>query len=175
MSVQVVAADVSSADLARQEVERLARKLWDQRSGLQFDVPTAQIDEAIQTAVEAPESTVFITDSGDNTTAGAAGDGTLVLQRLLAHEVPDAVLAGVVDPHAVAACVEAGVDAKVTLALGGKLDNVFSEPLEITGTVQFVAPEPAGDSRRRPVVVKVGTVAARDPQHPPVLHGASGF
>ena len=59
---------------------------------------------------------------------------------------------------AVAACVEAGVDAEVTLALGGKLDNVFSEPLEITGTVQFVAPEPAGDSRRRPVVVKVGTV-----------------
>ena len=158
MSVQVVAADVSNADLARQEVERLARMLWDQRSGLQFDVPTAQIDEAIQTAVEAPESTVFITDSGDNTTAGAAGDGTLVLQRLLAHEVPDAVLAGVVDPPAVAACVEAGVDAKVTLALGGKLDNVFSEPLEITGTVQFVAPEPADGTRRRPVVVKVGNV-----------------
>ena len=158
MSVQVVAEDVSSLDLARQEVERLAQKLWDERSGLQFDVPTAQIDDAIQTAVDAPESTVFITDSGDNTTAGAAGDGTLVLERLLAHEVPDAVVAGVVDPEAVAVCVEAGVSAKVTLALGGKLDNVFSKPLEVTGTVQFIAPEPASDSKRRPVVLNVENV-----------------
>jgi len=158
MSVQVVAEDASSAALARQEVKRLAQMLWDERSGLKFDVPTAQIDDAIQTALDAPESTVFITDSGDNTTAGAAGDGTLVLERLLAHEVPDAVMAGVVDPEAVAVCVEAGVGAKVTLALGGKLDNVFSKPLEVTGTVQFIAPEPAGDSKRRPVVLEVENV-----------------
>jgi microcystin degradation protein MlrC len=158
MSVQVVAADASTAALARAEVERLARQLWDARAELQFDVPTAEIDEAIQTALAAPESTVFITDSGDNTTAGAAGDGTLVLERLLAHDVPDAVLAGVVDPEAVAACVEAGVGGEVTLALGGKLDRIFSRPLDVTGTVRFIAPEPSPDSKRRPVVVEVGGV-----------------
>lgn len=158
MSVQVVAADSSTADLAREEARRLAQQVWEARSGLQFDVPTADIDAAIETARAAPEKTVFITDSGDNTTAGAAGDSTLVLARLLAHDVPDAVLAGVVDPEAVAACVAAGVGEEVTLLLGGKLDNVFSEPLEVSGTVRFVAPEPEGDSHQRPVVVQVGGV-----------------
>jgi len=155
MSVQVVAQDASYTERAQGEVVALASELWKRHSELQFDVPTDDIDGAIQTAQEAPEPTVFITDSGDNTTAGAAGDATLVLERLLAQRVENAVVAGIVDPEAVETCVRAGVGAPVEVTIGGKIDAVFSRPLTIHGNVRFIAPEPAEGSRRRPVVLQV--------------------
>jgi len=134
MSVQVVAENDEYFPEALVQAEKLAQAIWEQRFNLNFDVPTASIDEAISMALE-KDSTVFITDSGDNVTAGAAGDGTLVLERLLAHGVEDAVLAGIVDPEAVELCLEAGVGTEVQFAVGGKIDNVFCKPLPIQGTV----------------------------------------
>lgn len=161
MSVQVVAEDSAHLPRARAEARRLAGEIWASRHELAFDVPTDDIDGAIESALAAPESTVFITDSGDNTTAGAAGDGTLVLERLLAHEVEDAVLAGIVDPEAVEAAEQAGVGGVLDMMVGGKLDTVFSRPLHISGTVRFVtppAPENQRPGARRPAVVGVGGV-----------------
>ncbi|MDF1573865.1 MAG: M81 family metallopeptidase [Bacteroidales bacterium] len=135
MSVQVVAQDARYMPMARKQAEALANSIWDQRENLRFDVETATIDKAIQFALESTDSTVFITDSGDNVTAGAAGDGTLVLERLLAHRVSSAVLAGIVDPEAVEHCVKAGVGTEVELNVGGKIDYVYSKPLFISGTV----------------------------------------
>ena len=74
MSVQVVARDAAYLEMAQEQATLLAEDIWDQRRNLQFDVETATIDEAIQMALESQDSTVFITDSGDNITAGAAGD-----------------------------------------------------------------------------------------------------
>ncbi len=142
MSVQVVARDKQHFPLAQEQATLLADAIWEQREKLRFDVPTATIDQAIETALDAPESTVFITDSGDNITAGAAGDGTLVLERLLAYRVPDAVLAGIVDPEAVEQCAAAGVGAEVLLIVGGKIDSVYSKPLAITGTVKRLGNAP---------------------------------
>ena len=135
MSVQVVAQAPEYSSRAREQAEALSRDIWDQRTNLQFDVETASIDEAIQMALKSQDSTVFITDSGDNVTAGAAGDGTLVLERLLAQGVGDAVLAGIYDPEAVELCVEAGVGAEVQLEVGGKIDYVYCKPISISGTV----------------------------------------
>jgi len=134
MSVQVVAEDEEHYTEAKQEAQKLASAIWEARFQLDFDVPTASLDEAISMAQEA-DSTVFITDSGDNVTAGAAGDGTLVLERLLAHQVQDAILAGIVDPEAVEKCVELGPGAELSLSVGGKIDHVFSQPLPIGGKV----------------------------------------
>ena len=120
-------------------------------------MPVDNIDGAIRKALET-ENTVFITDSGDNTTGGAAGDGTYVLERLLAHRVKDAVLGGIVDPEAVAAYEQAGIGAIVTLKIGGKMDNVFSRPYEITGEVLFLTPEAERDTYKRAAVVQVDGV-----------------
>ncbi len=163
MSVQVVAGDEQHRERAESEARRLATELWQRRAELEFDVPTAYLDAAIETALSAPESTVFITDSGDNTTAGAAGDGTLVLERLLARGVEDAVVAGIVDPEAVAACEQAGVGSRVDLTIGGKLDTVFGSPLRISGIVRHVTASEEmeatpGRLAVRPAVVDLGGI-----------------
>jgi microcystin degradation protein MlrC len=158
MSVQVIARDSSFLDLARAELLRLASEIWSERTQLDFDVPAMDIDAAIETALSRTDSTVFITDSGDNTTAGAAGDVTYVLERLLSHGVPDAVFGGVVDPEAVLACENAGIGAEVELIIGGKIDTIFGKPLKIKGEIKFITPEEQRDTNKRAAVVKVDNV-----------------
>jgi microcystin degradation protein MlrC len=138
MSVQVVAKDISSLEKARNEAKNLANEIWNHRTDLKFDVLVSELDEAIKMAQSAKESTVFITDSGDNTTAGAAGDNPLVLSRLLANKVKDAVVAGIVDPEAVLACEKAGTGAEIEMYIGGKRDTLFGKPFKIRGTVKSV-------------------------------------
>ena len=157
MSVQVVAQDAQYLLKASEQAEELANAIWEQRNNLQFDVETASIDDAIEIAQESQDSTVFITDSGDNITAGAAGDGTLVLERLLAHQVADAVLAGIYDPEAVELCVKAGVGAEVELTIGGKIDYVFSKPLSISGTVLSL-PKGEVNGEKTDVVLQVDDI-----------------
>jgi microcystin degradation protein MlrC len=154
MSVQVVAKDDAYVSLARDLVQSLAEDIWDQRYDLNFDVEALDIDQAIETALESRDSTVFITDSGDNVTAGAAGDGTLVLERLLAHRVSDALLAGIYDPEAVERCVDEGVGAELQLEIGGKIDYIFSKPLTVTGRVMAL-PHGIPGSQKQDAVLQV--------------------
>ena len=147
MRVLVVADGEANRGTAMDEARLLGAQLWEKRAELRFDVPTDTIDGAIDTALKAPEKTVFITDSGDNITAGAAGDTTLALERLQAKHVRDAVLAGIVDPEAVLACEKAGAGHHVRLRVGGKLDTVFSKPYEFDSTVVRITPGGGPDGR----------------------------
>jgi microcystin degradation protein MlrC len=78
---------------------------------------------------------VFLSDSGDNITAGGAGDIPLLTERLLAAGVSGALVAGICDAAAVARCAAAGQGGAATVALGGKLDSVHGTPLLVSGVV----------------------------------------
>jgi len=159
MSAQVVAADPNHAPRAHALLRSLAQDIWQSREAMDFDVPAMDMDSAIRLALDRPESTVFITDSGDNTTGGAAGDMTFALEKLLVHRVDDAVFAGVVDSEAVLACEKAGVGAGVELEIGGISDPQHDQPLRIEGTVQFLTPEDARNTHKRAAVVRVDGVS----------------
>ena len=109
-----------------------------------------------QCCLASPASPVFISDSGDNPTAGAVGDIPLFVERLLAHPVPSAVVATIPDAETVAQCVAAGVGGSVAVRLGGKLDTINGSPLAVQGLVQSIVPS-------RPeigvqVILRIGTV-----------------
>ena len=114
----------------------LAAAYWEARHDFVFGVPTGSTDECIEMALESTASTVFLSDSGDNVTGGAAGDVPYVLERLLAHRVPKTLYAGLADADAVEACYAAGTGTSLTLSLGGKLDPVHGKPLSVTGNVK---------------------------------------
>lgn len=138
ITVQVVAKDSSYLELAENEAESLAVTLWDARDELDFEVPVAEIDDAIKMALDHYPETVYISDSGDNTTAGAAGDVPLVLEKLIEKGVDDAIVAGITDRDAVRTCKAAGAGAVVQLTVGGKIDKVFGQPFSFEGTVKKV-------------------------------------
>ena len=131
---------------------RLARLYWDSRKDFRFGAPALSIDGCLQRANAANDKPVIISDSGDNPTAGAAGDTTGFLARALALGIDDMIYAGIVDAAAVAACMEAGVGAELALDIGGKLDAIHSTPLKLRGMVAFVH----RDAENAKAVLQVG-------------------
>ena len=146
------------ASLARQQAADLARAVWAQRRDFSFGVETASVDDAIRRAMEAPERPVYISDSGDNVTAGGAGDIPLLAGRLLALGAQDALVAGLADPEAVRQCAAAGVGQEVALAIGGKLDRAIAEPLVVTGQVIHLGEAGAAGGIPETATVRVGGV-----------------
>ncbi|MCB0025644.1 MAG: M81 family metallopeptidase, partial [Caldilinea sp.] len=138
-SATVIATGTDRAVLAR-EAQKVAQRYWDARHEFQFGVPAGSIDECIDWALAAPEACVFISDSGDNPTAGGAGDTNVALAALLAHNVPSAVIASIADAPAIETMLAAGVGAEVEVALGGKLDPITCQPLSVRGVVRHLAP-----------------------------------
>lgn len=96
--------------------------------------------EAIDAAMGIGEGPVFISDSGDNVTAGGAGDIPTILGGLLRAGATEAVVAGITDPQAISACARAKEGSELSLHIGGKLDGVNGHPLEVKGMVERVHP-----------------------------------
>lgn len=118
-----------------QVAHQLAQNVWAARHQFAFGMPTGSVDDCISQALAAPESTVFISDAGDNPTGGGVGDVPFVLERLLARGVERALFASLVDETAVSACFAAGAGAVIPLSLGGKLDPIYGQPLAVSGRV----------------------------------------
>lgn len=123
-------------------VEREARRIGEcfraVHKQFDFGVQTGPIDECIQIATGAPEPCVFISDSGDNPTAGGVGDSPQFLRRLLELKAGPALVAGIADAHATDICCNAGVGAELDLRLGATLAPQLNEPLRVRAKVLSV-------------------------------------
>ena len=87
----------------------------------------------------APLGPIVIMDVGDNISGGAPGDSTHLLRAALRQRV-EGFLQTLVDPAAVAACLAAGVGGSVRgLAVGGKVDSLHGEPVEVAGVVTAIS------------------------------------
>lgn len=122
----------SDTELAMKCAETLARQFYDARYDFKFEVEALEIDEAIEKSMAASEKTVFISDSGDNTTAGAAGDNAFVLNRLIKHGAKNVLVAGIADAAVSEICKTANIGDVLTLTVGAGLSKT-SESATITG------------------------------------------
>ena len=141
--------------LARDTALEMAEALWARRSefGLRSTARTVEagLEEAGRLAAARP---VFVSDSGDNVTAGALGDLTLVLQAALARPgMGPVVVCNILAPETVAACRAAGVGATVTLPLGREHRSRPATEVPATGVVEALgdALAPAGAAHQRAV------------------------
>ena len=135
-AVVVTGTDEAAITSAARE---LGQRYWDARAGFDFSVPAADAEACIATGLSRAERPFFISDSGDNPTAGGAGDASYMLDRLLADPriasgQASAIWASCADPAAVAACVRAGTGAEVDLQVGGAFGSPWSTRLR--GRVQ---------------------------------------
>jgi microcystin degradation protein MlrC len=122
------------AAAAGKYAEELAKNFYRVRHEFKFLTEAAAPDEAIRLAKEAKGDTVFLSDSGDNTTAGAAGDNAFLLNRLMESGADGVLVAGIVDEKACLACFDAAVGDPVKLRIGASLDP-RSESALISGTI----------------------------------------
>ena len=124
----------SDKDGAQQMADDLGNQAWSvrERFWVSERVPP---DEAVAKAVGTPEGLIILSDTGDSVYGGAPGDSTHILKALLKADVPQTALVPMLDPDAQAQAAAEGIGADVTLSVGGKVDSVFSSPVEITGRV----------------------------------------
>jgi len=142
--------------------ERLARAFWDARHDFAFVAPTGTLDACLDQALASAARPFFISDSGDNPTAGGAGDVTWGLERILARpefkdsDGPVVIYASVPGPEAVDAAELAGIGATVTVTAGAAVDDRHAGPVTMTGVVHAIR---HGDrDAETEVVLRVGSV-----------------
>lgn len=153
MRVFVLASDRKFVDFAQREAEKMADQIWAHRAEMQIKVPSGSFAAMWQKARRSKAATVFISDSGDNTTAGAPGDNTTVLNYLLEQKARNVLVAGIVDPQAFEICRDKKVGDSVSLQLGGKVDYSHSTPVKIKAKLLAKSPDSSIDTKRGSVLV----------------------
>jgi len=154
--------------------EKLAKLFWDAHKDFVFVAPHGSFKKCLDTALASKSRPYFISDSGDNPTAGGSGDMTWGLTKLLARSEfkepsgPTVIYASVPGPKAVHTAVKAGVGSIVTVTAGAEVDNLHAGPITLTGRVHSIK---HGDKDAViEVVLQVGSVFAiltelRKPYH----------
>ena len=107
--------------LAQTLADQLARMFYDARHDFRFEIEALEPRQALRRAFECPESPAFVSDSGDNTTAGAAGDNAYMLRLLLEMNAQNALLAGIMDKAACERCYAAAIGDTLEVEVGGTL------------------------------------------------------
>jgi len=139
---------------ARAAAIHLARRVWDARRQFAFGCETAELEEGVTRALQAKETTVFLTDSGDNVTASTPGDLPIVLRHLVGRKVKNAVVAGINDEAATRQCFAAGAGKKLRLTIGATVEKRFGPPLAAEAEVVRLVAD------RRQAVIRIGEVEA---------------
>lgn len=132
----------------RRECERLAGEFVAARDDFRFCGPTGTLSWALDEAFAATGGPFFVSDTGDNPTAGGSGDVATTLAQLLADRrvtggADDAVWTALVDPDGVHAAQRAGVGGGFEELVGG----CFGWParVELGGVVRTLVSDASGD------------------------------
>jgi len=133
----------SAAAKAATVAARLANGFWARRQDFVFrsehyDSATS-LAKAYDAVLVDGQRPVFVSDSGDNPTAGSTGDSTELFEKILAtmetvNRLPTPLLySGFYDAEATDACVSAGEGARLRVLVGGTYDRVNGRriPLEV--------------------------------------------
>ena len=114
--------------------EKLAKSFWDARKEFTFVAPTGSLDECLAKALSSKDRPYYISDSGDNPTAGGAGDVTWTLQQLLSRpefkspDSPSVIYASIPGPKLVEKAIAAGVGGKISELVGAVVDARYAPP-----------------------------------------------
>ena len=143
--------------------QQLAQRFWDNRRGFRFVAPTATLAAALDTAIaDKSRRPFYISDSGDNPTAGGAGDVTWTLTQILNRPEfktaggPPLIYASIPGPEFVQKAIAAGIGHHVEGYAGAAVDSRFAPPVLLSGTVESIF---YGDTDAEvEVAIKVGSV-----------------
>ncbi len=135
MGPSVVVVTDGDGELARREADRLAGRLWDARE--RFVAALPDVATAVAQALRAERLPVVLVETGDNVGGGSAGDSTVVLAELLRQGATDGVVC-LYAPDEVRQCTAAGVGAEVHLHVGGKVDPLHGDPVDVAGRVRVL-------------------------------------
>ena len=135
--MSIVATTNNDEALAKRMCAAMGQALWDRREKLLNVRPIMSIDDGVHTAMARSEKPVMLVDLGDDPGSACPADSPAVLEALIRLGAKDCALT-IRDAEAVEAGLKAGVGAELTMKVGGKIDQRFYAPLEVTGKVRAI-------------------------------------
>jgi microcystin degradation protein MlrC len=125
--------------------EELALRFWISRNDFAFVAPVAPLNECLDKALKSDKHPFFISDMGDNPTAGGAGDVSWTLTEILKRpefksaDGPSLIYASIPAPELVKKAIRAGIGKPVDGFAGAKVDSRYAPPVYIKGVVESIA------------------------------------
>jgi microcystin degradation protein MlrC len=115
--------------------ESLIDQLWQSRS--RQSIQTLPVGAAMAAVKSAPDGdgAIVIADFADNPGGGGYGDSTPLLRAMIEADLQDAAFGMIYDPVAVQTCIDQGLGGHAVVAIGGKIDRRFGDPIAVTGRV----------------------------------------
>jgi microcystin degradation protein MlrC len=139
--VTVLISSFENSETVKNAANDLAKEFWARRRDFSFKSEyydsALSVETAFQVVLSEKQKPVFISDSGDTPTAGAAGDATELLEEVLKRiddvdKLPTPLLySGFFDAAASAACIKAGIGAELDITLGGNWDKVNGKKIPL--------------------------------------------
>jgi microcystin degradation protein MlrC len=120
-------------ETANAVADELASEIW--RARHDFVPRLESPKDAISVAERSPGTTILV-DVADNVGGGAPGDGTVLLDALVAR-APIGAAVVIWDPISSAHAASLGVGARFSAAVGGRADHLHGAPVEVAGVVTF--------------------------------------
>ncbi len=134
----VIVAERDQIAAGNRLLDELCDLAWSRRADFVF--PAEPVTQSVAYAKTLEQGPVILVDHGDNCGAGGTTDIMAVLEEVLRQGLEDVVAGPFCDPATVAVLFEQGVDAEVTVDLGGKIDmpalGLIGQPLRLTGVVE---------------------------------------
>src|SRR5277367_5588902 len=129
--------------LAEDLRDELLDRAWVEREAFVYEIEPLQQSVARAKAMPPGEGPIVLLDHYDNCASGGTMDTTVALAEILRQGLEDVAAFAIYDPEAVQQAIAAGIGARVSLSVGGKLKMPQipgeSPPLEISGTVKTIA------------------------------------
>ena len=142
--------------------EFLAKSFWDVKDEFEFVAPVGTLEKSLELALNSDTKPFIISDMGDNPTAGGAGDVTWTLKRLLERgefkneNGPSLIYASIPGPKLIENAKNLNVGDYVEGFVGAEVDNRFSPPILLKGTIKS---KKIGDiNAKTEVVVQSGSI-----------------
>ena len=140
----VVVAD-GDRELAERLRDELLDRAWVEREAFVYRIEPLEgsIARAKAMSRRPGEGPIVLLDHYDNCASGGTMDTTAVLAAIIRQGLEDVAVFAIYDPEAVAQAIAAGIGARVTLSIGGKIAMpaipTESPPLTVTGTVKTIS------------------------------------
>ena len=142
--------------------EFLAKSFWDVKDEFEFVAPVGTLEKSLELALNSDTKPFIISDMGDNPTAGGAGDVTWTLKRLLERgefkneNGTSLIYASIPGPKLIENAKNLNVGDYVEGFVGAEVDNRFSPPILLKGTIKS---KKIGDiNAKTEVVVQSGSI-----------------
>ncbi|MBQ7373013.1 MAG: M81 family metallopeptidase [Clostridia bacterium] len=143
----------TSKQTAEKIAKDLANKLWATRRDYKFLCEAELPEECVKRAIEGKEKRIFITDSGDNTTAGAEGDTLGLLELLIkANPTKKTCVAGITNQEIVERFWAVSDGEEIKLSIFGGVTATVKSHGEILGWTKEII--------GRSLTVSIGNVDA---------------